>query len=141
MNLKDIEYITKTVLKNADITTSSDFCCAAYQINSKTCPKFATRIEPILKYEIDNCAEDWVENVIFAESKMAGSTAEEYRQYMEAYRAALDFLLLNDDVASVFTMDHNDFIGWQIYRELDMKYKHCKKFYERLSYVESKQSS
>ena len=138
MNLKEIEYTIKHVLKNAEIDTSSDFICAAYQINSKTCPKFAERIEPILKLEVDNYHDNWVDNVLHAESKMTGSDANAYYIYMEAYRAALDFLLLQDDVAIIFPMDTKDHIGWQIYKELDTKYKHCKTFYERMKYVETR---
>lgn len=138
MKFSEIEYIIKTVLKTAEIESSSDFVCAAYQINSKICSKFAQRIEPILEIEIDNCHDDWVSNVCFSEGLLAGSSASRYTVMADAYRAALDFLLLHEYVAAVFPMDERDHIGWKIYKELDTKYKHCKTFAERLSYVQSK---
>lgn len=135
---KEIEKETKRILKEFEIETSSDFVCAAYTINSRFCPKFSNRIEPVLKLEIDNLSTHWISNILYSARKAEGATSAQWANYADAYRAGLDFLLLNDDVSDVFPMDSTDPIGWQIYRELDEKYKLCLSSSKRMEYVESK---
>lgn len=141
MKANEITFIITSVLKSADIETSSDFICAAYQIAHKLNLPLVKDIEYILPFEIDNCSDVWYDNVLYTQSCMMGMSSEQYQRATEAYKAILSFFLMEHGVSKVFKMDSVDHTGWQIYRELDTKYLHCKTFTEKMRYVESKNRS
>lgn len=140
MNKLEQSFVIKEVLKSAMIENSSDFIAAAYSLNSVFCEPVAKRMEPVLCIEaaIDP-AGDWAANAVEAQSMMSGQTIAEYQQCQDAYRTALDFLLLDDTVGKVFRMDDTDHTGWRIWRELDAKYKWAKKMIEIKTYREQHQ--
>lgn len=138
MNLKEIDTITKAVLKAASIESSSDFIVITHELYSQFYPELAKRVEPVLKIETDNYHDDWAANVVYSESKLFGINSEDMYSSMIAYRVVLDYFLNDDIVSKRFIMDESDHLGWQIYKELDSKYLWCKKQLERANYLQLK---
>lgn len=136
MNIKEIDAVTKAVLKEVSIESSSDFIMVAYEIHAAFYPGIAKRIEPILSVEADNYHDDWVSNTVYSENGLHGISGSEYYDAMTAYRIVLDYFLNDDIVSKRFNMDEADHLGWQIYKELDTKYVWCKKQMTRLNYKE-----
>ena len=138
MNLKEIDSVTKAVLKEASIESSSDFIMVAYELYAAFFPEMAKRIEPILSVEADNFHDEWASNVVFSEDGLYGISGSDMYDSMIAYRIVLDYFLNDDIVSKRFNMDEEDHLGWQIYKELDSKYVWCKRQLERISYLQEK---
>lgn len=136
MNLKEIGQITKSVVHEANIESSSDFIMVAYELNNLFYPKIAERIEPILDIEYNNYHDEWAANSCYSQSMLTGLDSNQYYDAMHAYRCVLDFFLNDDNVAKTFNLDDEDYLGWKIYRELDTKYSFCNKMHKRALYNE-----
>lgn len=136
MNLNEIGQITRAVVRQAKITSSSDFVMVAYELNSLFYPKIAERIENIIDIEYNNFHDDWASNSCYSQDMLRGLNSTGYYSAMHAYRCVLDFFLNDDNVAKTFNMDDQDLIGWKIYRELDAKYSFCQKMHKRAIYNE-----
>lgn len=136
MNLNEIGQITRSVISQAKIKSSSDFVMVAYELNSLFYPKLAKRIEPILDVEYSNYHTDWAANSCYSQDMLRGLNSADYYSAMIAYRCILDFFLNDDNVAKTFNMDETDHIGWKIYRELDSKYSFCNRMNKKVAYNE-----
>ncbi len=140
MNIKEYEQVTKFVMSQAAINSSSDFIMVAYELLAKYYPGLAERTEPILVIEADNYHLDWSSNSVYSEYFLRNLNAENTYHSMIAYRIMLDYFL-NDEMVSVrFNMDEGDKLGWKIYKELDTKYNFCRKQLENLNYLVEKES-
>lgn len=137
MTLNEIGQITRAVVSQANIKTSSDFIMVAYELNSLFYPKIADRIEPIIHIEFANFNDDWASNSCYSQDMLRGLDSAGYYSAMHAYRCVLDFFLSDDNVAKTFNMDDQDLTGWKIYRELDTKYSFCNKMHQQALYNES----
>lgn len=136
MTLNEIGQITRAVVSQAKIDSSSDFIMVAYELNSLFYPKIAQRIEHILDIEYCNYHDEWAANSCFSQSMLVGLDSTEYYDAMHAYRCVLDFFLNDDNVAKTFNLDDEDYLGWKIYRELDTKYSYCNKMHKQALYTE-----
>ena len=65
MNIKEYEQVTKSVMSQTAINSSSDFIMVAYELLAKYYPGLAERTEPILVIEADNYHLDWSSNSVF----------------------------------------------------------------------------
>ncbi len=140
MNIKEYEVVTKAVMKEASISSSSDFIMVAYELLAKYYPGLAERTEPILVIESDNHHTEWASNSVYSEYFLANLNAENTYHSMIAYRILLDYFLNDEMVAVRFNMDEGDHLGWQIYKELDTKYNFCRKQLQNLNYLVEKES-
>lgn len=141
MNLNEIGQITKSVVHEANIESSSDFIMVAYELNNLFYPKLAQRIEPVLDVEYNNYHDEWAANACYSQSMLVGLDSKDYYDAMHAYRCVLDFFLNDDNVAKIFNLDIEDYLGWKIYRELDTKYSYCNKMHKRALYNEQLQGT
>ena len=138
LSIRDIDIITKEVLKSAIIEDSSDFVRVAHDINAVTYPQVAERISDILCIEEANDGKDWAENACNAQVMMNGMTLAEAKTTRDSYKTVLDFFLLDKTSSAIYRMDETDHTGWRIWRELDAKYLYAKKLVERLQYRHDK---
>jgi len=134
MTIKEKEKFVLSSLKNAVIEDSSDFVQVACEINQVIYPSLAQHLSPILTIEKFNDGEDWAENACNSQAMIAPLKLNQVEACMNGYRAALNFMLLDEEVSEVFPMDEIDFTGWRIWRELDAKYRYAKKLFEILTY-------
>lgn len=140
MNLKEIDIITKRVLQESSIKSSSDFVMVAYELYSKFYPEMAKRIKPIVAIETENFHDEWAANVVFSETALYGKSEQDMYDSMIAYRVILDFYLNDDIVSKRFNMDEADHLGWQIYKELGTKYNWCRKQLLKSNYLKTKEA-
>lgn len=140
MNLKEIDIITKRVLQESSIESSSDFVMVAYELYSKFYPEMAKRIKPIIAIETENFHDEWAANVVFSETALYDKSEQDMYDSMIAYRVILDFYLNDDIVSKRFNMDEADHLGWQIYKELDTKYNWCRKQLLKSNYLKTKEA-
>lgn len=141
-SIKDIDTVTKAVLREYEIQSSSDFIAIAYKLHEKFFPAMSVRIKPIVELESDNVNDDdWVYNTVFSENRLYNLSSQQLYDCMIAYRIVLDYYLNDDIVSKRFNMDENDILGWKIFKELDTKYNYCRKRLITLNYIlESEQT-
>lgn len=138
LSIKEIDIITKTVLKSAIIEDSSDFIRVAHDINAVTYPGQAAKMEDILVIEEANDGKDWAENACNSQVMMNGMTLAEAKTTRDAYKTVLDFFLNDKASSAIYLMNETDHTGWRIWRELDAKYVYAKKLVDRLQYRHDK---
>lgn len=139
MNIEEIKAITKEVINNSIIESSSDFIMIAYELHKKFYKGISKKMECILTVEASNYFDSWAENCVYSEDHLKGLSAEDMYHCMIAYRIYLDYFLNDETISKKFYMDEDDCVGWQIYKELDTKYNWCKKQLSILNYIKEVQ--
>jgi hypothetical protein len=139
MNIKEIKAITKEVINNSIIESSSDFIMVAYELHKRFYEGISKKMECVLTVEGTNYHDSWPANCVYTEEHLKGLTAEEMYDCMIAYRIYLDYFLNDETISEKFYMDEDDHIGWQIYKELDIKYNWCKNQLNVLNYIKEAQ--
>jgi len=136
MNIKEIKAITKEVINNAVIESSSDFIMVAYELHKRFYEGISEKMECVLPIESSNYHDNWAANCVYVEYHLDGLTSDEMYHCMIAYRTYLDYFLNDETISKKYFMDEDDHIGWQIYKELDTKYNWCRKQLSVLKYIE-----
>ncbi len=140
MNIKEIKSITKEVINNSLIDSSSDFIMVAYELHKKFYEGLSEKMECILMIEGENHHNTWAANCVFVEDNLVSLDHKDIYDCMIAYRMYLDYFLNDEVISAKYFLDEEDHIGWKIYKELDTKYNWCRKRLLVLDYIKEAQT-
>lgn len=129
MQLNEINIVTKSLFREAFVETSSDFIVTAYKLSREIKTDLWEKIDPIYRWEYSNWHSDYTNNTKFIERKMNNLDVSDYVEIGQAYTDVLDYFLTEYPITSIFKMDGNDVVGWQIYKELTHKRNYSTKMF------------
>ena len=127
--LSDTDQVTKSVLLESEIESSSDFIVAAYTICSRVDREMMLKIDPVYRWEYNNWHDLWESNVNFITRKLNKLDTQDYVEVGQAYTDILKYFLENEVISKIYKMDTQDHIGWKIYKELTEKRNFCIKMF------------
>ena len=124
----------KFLLGYTSIKDSADFTLFAKMVYTKTFGELSSILDPVWNIESGNKSSGWIENVVNSEREINKLSRDEVALYSvyRGYSELMHFLLNDQDVGEVFSMEETDTMGWRIYKELDKKYLFTKEALVRL---------
>lgn len=118
--------ITKSVLREIVIESSSDLIVALYEIFKRTGEYPIESIDPIRGMEILNwCLGD--DNVTYSAKFLDSLDYGDLVDANAAYMFVMGIFLEDDTVSKMFKLDDKDIIGWEIYKQLNAKREYTRR--------------
>lgn len=123
----EVAEITKSVLKNSNIKSSSDFIVTLYEICKRLNTDMMVKIDPIYNMEYGNWAYSSFNNITHASKRFDTLEYADLVDTKDAYTAILEYFLEDPTIGKLYNMEETDVLGWKIYKELSEKREYCTK--------------
>jgi len=133
---KEHSEITKSVLEQATIESSSDFIEVLYEILKHIDPESIPNLSPIRELEYEN----WRlgdENILDIEQKLKKLEFADLVDAEMAYKYVIEQFLDSETISKKFKLDNNDSTGWAILHELNSKRDYCKRLFAIFKFKET----
>jgi len=133
---KEHSEITKSVLIQSAIESSSDLIEVLYEIFKRLEPESIPSLSPIRELEHEN----WrlgAENILDIEKKLQKLEFGDLVDAEMAYKYVIEYFLDSETISKIFKLDDKDSIGRGILLELNAKRDYCKRLLAILKYKDT----